>query len=139
MITDTLASATCVVRNTGAKKGRTQAVTPGPAMQYLHYGRVVLDAGDAPIRFETNERETALVCLRGNATVVSGDTRTSLERYDTIYVPRDSSVEVSANEQGCDFICRSAFNNAALGFTAHPLPQSNPVTGLNAGMISKCQ
>jgi 5-deoxy-glucuronate isomerase len=103
MITDTLASVSCVVRNTGAKKGRTQAVTPGPAMKYLHYGRVVLDAGDAPIRFETNERETALVCLRGNATVVSGDTRASLERYDTIYVPRDSSVEVIAADQGCDF------------------------------------
>ena len=26
-------------------------------------------------------------------------------------------------EQGCDFICRSAFNNAALEFTAHSLPR----------------
>ena len=65
MTTETLAPTTCVVRNTAGRKGRTEAVTAGPVMRHLHYGRIILDASDAPIRFETGDRETALVCLRG--------------------------------------------------------------------------
>jgi 5-deoxy-glucuronate isomerase len=108
MTTETLAPVTCVVRNTAANKGRTHAVTPGQAMQYLHYGRIILDAGDAPVRFETRDRETSLVCLRGSATVVTGDTRATLGRYDAIYVPRDSAVEVTASAEGCDLAELSA-------------------------------
>ena len=100
--TETLTPTTCVVRNTAARTGRTEAVTPGEAMQYLHYGRIILAAGDAPVRFHTGDRETSLICLRGAATVSTGDTRATLERYDAIYVPRDSDVEVTPGEAGCD-------------------------------------
>ena len=102
MTTETLAASTCVVRNTAARKGRTQAVTPGAAMQYLHYGRIILDAGEASTRFETGDRETSLICLGGTATIVTGETRATLGRYDAIYVPRDSAVEVTAGAEGCD-------------------------------------
>lgn len=102
MITETLAPSTCVVRNTHARKGRTQAVAPGPAMQYLHYGRIILERGDSPVRFETGDRETSLICLGGTATVTAGDTTAALGRYDAIYVPRDSSIQVEAGDQGCD-------------------------------------
>jgi 5-deoxy-glucuronate isomerase len=102
MTTDTLAPTTCVVRNTHGRKGRNRAVTPGPAMQHLHYGRIILDAGNAPVRFDTGELETSLICLRGSATVTAGDTRTTLERYDAIYVPRDSGIEVAPGDGGCD-------------------------------------
>src|SRR5437899_1654755 len=34
----------CVVRNTAARKGRSQSVTPGStAARHLHYGRIILD------------------------------------------------------------------------------------------------
>jgi 5-deoxy-glucuronate isomerase len=102
MTTDTLAPTTCVVRNTHGRKGRNRAVTPGPAMQHLHYGRIILDAGNAPVRFDTGELETSLICLRGSATVTAGDTRTTLECYDAIYVPRDSGIEVAPGDGGCD-------------------------------------
>jgi 5-deoxy-glucuronate isomerase len=102
MMLETLAPGACVVRNTASQKGRTQAVAPGTAMQYLHYGRIILDAADAPVSFTTGERETALICLRGAATVTVTDERTRLERYDSIYVPRDSTVEVTAEAGGCD-------------------------------------
>ena len=50
-----IAKDTCIVRNTAGRKGRTLAVGPGAnALRYLHYGRIVLDAGDAPLRFDTN-------------------------------------------------------------------------------------
>jgi 5-deoxy-glucuronate isomerase len=99
---ETLAPDACVVRNTAARKGRTQSVTPGPALKYLHYGRIILDAGDASITVGTGERETTLVCLRGAATVMTGGTTTTLERYDAIYVPRDASFEVGPGGEGCD-------------------------------------
>jgi 5-deoxy-glucuronate isomerase len=102
MTTDTLAPTTCVVRNTAGRKGRTEAVTAGPVMRHLCYGRIILDGGDAPVRFDTGDRETALVCLRGVATIAIGETRVTLDRYDAIYAPRDAAVEVSAGAGGCD-------------------------------------
>jgi 5-deoxy-glucuronate isomerase len=102
MTTETLTPATCVVRNTAARKGRTRSVAAGPVLQYLHYGRILLDAGDEPVRVDTGAHETALVCLRGNATVVAGETAATLDRYDAIYVPRDGTFEVTAGSDGCD-------------------------------------
>jgi 5-deoxy-glucuronate isomerase len=102
MTTETLAPGTCVIRNTAGRKGRTHAVAPGSAMQYLHYGRIVLESGDAPARFDTGERETALINLRGEATIIAGDTPVTLARYDSIYIPRDTAIDVAAGPAGCD-------------------------------------
>jgi len=95
---------TCIVRNTAAKKGRTEAIAPGKAgaSRHLHYGRVILDAGDAAIRVDTGERETAFVCLKGSADVTAGGTVHALSRYDAIYVPRDASVAIAPGAGGCD-------------------------------------
>ena len=126
MTTDTLAPTTCVVRNTHGRKGRNRAVTPGPAMQHLHYGRIILDAGNAPVRFDTGELETSLICLRGSATVTAGDTRTTLERYDAIYVSRDSGIEVAPGDGGCD-----------LAEIAAPVSRRHPVQVVRFAEIQK--
>src|SRR5262245_26206663 len=98
-----IAKDTCIVRNTASKKGRTEAIAPGSAAsRYLHYGRIVLDAGDAPIRFETGPRETGLVCLNGGATVRAGGQSFTLGKFDSLYVPRDASIEIAAAANGCD-------------------------------------
>src|SRR4030095_16777657 len=87
---------TCVVKGTHKNKGRTISVAPGKtASRNLFYGRIILDAGDAPIEFETAERETGLICLNGSATVAAGDNEFSVARYDAIYIPRDSNVTIS--------------------------------------------
>jgi 5-deoxy-glucuronate isomerase len=94
---------TCIVRNTGNRKGRTEAIAPGStASRYLHYGRIVLDGGDAAVRFQTGDRETGLVCLNGSAHVRANDDSFTLAKYDSLYVPRDASVEISAGSDGCD-------------------------------------
>jgi 5-deoxy-glucuronate isomerase len=96
---------TCLVRNTAARKGRTESVAPGKtASRHLHYGRIILDEGDAPIQFSTADRETALMCLHGAATVdVAADpTHYTLGRFDTLYVPRDLTVTVRAQHGRCD-------------------------------------
>lgn len=98
-----IAKDTCIVRNTAGRKGRTVAVSPGSAAtQFLHYGRIVIDAGDAPIGFDTGEKETGLVCLKGSAAVrVNGESFT-LGKFDSLYIPRGAAVEVAAGATGCD-------------------------------------
>jgi 5-deoxy-glucuronate isomerase len=87
---------TCVVRDTGGRRGRHISVKPGAtAARHLHFGRIVLDASDAPITFSTGERETGFICLNGKA-VINGH---ALGRYDALYLPRDSDVKVSGS---CD-------------------------------------
>ncbi len=103
MLLQQLAKDTCIVRNTAAHKGRRLAVGPGDtASRYLHYGRIVLDAGDAPVRFDTNQLETGLIGLKGSATVRVGADTYTLDRYDSLYVPRDHSIEVTAGADGAD-------------------------------------
>ncbi len=90
-------STTCVVKGTNKTKGRTLSVSPGEtASRNLFYGRIILEAGDAPVAFETAERETGLICLKGTGMVKTGDQEFTLNRYDALYVPRDSQIEVSS-------------------------------------------
>ncbi len=85
---------TCVVRDTAAHRGRHISVQPGTtAARHLHYGRIVLD-GES-LSFNTEDRETALICLRGSATVNS----ITLQKYDAFYLPRNTEVTVSGT---CD-------------------------------------
>jgi 5-deoxy-glucuronate isomerase len=93
----------CVVRNTNARKGRTRSIAPGAtSARHLHYGRIILDAGDEPIHLSTAEHETSLICLKGGATVSVGGGTFQLGLYDSLYIPRDSEVEVAAGAEGCD-------------------------------------
>ena len=104
MSTASIEAPTCIIRNTASLKGRTCSVMPGAtAARHLHYGRIILDAGDEPVRFSTPGVETGLICLGGQATVVVDGESSELGRFDTLYVPRDSSVEVKAHSAGCDF------------------------------------
>ena len=96
-------SGTCIVRNTGTHRGRRHFVVPGTtASRYLRYGRINLAAGDEPIRFESHEFEVGLIALAGSCAVRVGESLTTLDRYDALYVPRDSSIEVTPGSSGCD-------------------------------------
>ena len=93
----------CVVRDTAAKKGRTRTVSPGiTSAKHLHYGRIILDAGDAPVSFETGGHETGLIVLSGEATITTGGKAYEMGRYDSLYTPRDTGVEVRPGAAGCD-------------------------------------
>ena len=95
--------ATCIVRNTAARKGRTRSVAPGAtAAHFLHYGRIILDFGETLAAFATGDLETAIIALRGAAAARVDGTPFELERYDSLYAPRDSVIEVIASAEGCD-------------------------------------
>jgi len=103
IINQPITDESCVVRNTNSRKGRTRSIAPGAtSARHLHYGRIILDAGDEPIRLSTAEHETSLICLKGGGTVSVGEDTFQLGLYDSLYIPRDSEVEVVAGAEGCD-------------------------------------
>lgn len=128
---------TCFVPKTHEGKGRRTAVAPGAtAARYLHYGRITLAAGDAPIKFNSNDHEIGLICLKGKATVKAGGETYSLDQYDSIYVSRDVEVEVEANgPDGCDLAEVSApvEKHYPTKFISYKEVRENPKLHLIAG------
>ena len=87
-----------VFRNTNARKGRHVSVNPhNSAMKHLSYARIILDMGLPEISFDTAGQEVGLICLSGAAIVKVGGKDYQLARYDAIYIPRDSSVQISTS------------------------------------------
>jgi len=126
---------TCFVPKTHEGKGRRTAVAPGTtAARYLHYGRITLAAGDAPIKFHSEDHEIGLICLNGKATVKADSETFELARYDAVYVPRDSEIEVNAPD-GCDLAEVSApvAKRYPLKFVSYKEVRKNPKLHLIAG------
>ena len=128
-------SETCFVRATHKGTGRRNAVAPGAvALRHLHYGRITLAAGDEAVKFNNQTHETGLVCLNGEARVSTGGQTFKLSRYDALYVPRDSEIEVSS-ETSCDLaeISAEVENKYPLQFVAFSDIRKNPALHFTAG------
>jgi 5-deoxy-glucuronate isomerase len=98
-----ISSETCVIRDTDRGQGRQLYVVPGQtATRWLHYGRIIVAAGDTPVSFANDGQETGLVCLKGRAEVETPDGRWTLTPYDALYVPRSRPIVVAAGAEGCD-------------------------------------
>ena len=126
---------TCFVPKTHEGKGRRTAVAPGAtAARYLHYGRITLAAGDAPIKFNSKDHEVGLINLNGKATVRTEGETFELELYDAVYIPRDSDIEVDA-PNGCDLAEVSApvAKRYPLKFVSYKEVRQNPKLHLIAG------
>ncbi|HET6979546.1 MAG TPA: 5-deoxy-glucuronate isomerase [Pyrinomonadaceae bacterium] len=126
---------TCFVPKTHEGKGRRTAVAPGAtAARYLHYGRITIAAGDAPIKFNSEDHEVGLINLNGKATVRTEGETFALDRYDAVYIPRDSDIEVEAPE-GCDLAEVSApvDKRYPLKFVSYKEVRENPKLHLIAG------
>jgi 5-deoxy-glucuronate isomerase len=128
---------TCFVPATHKGTGRRIAVAPGTsAARYLHYGRITLGALDAPVTFENDDHETGLVCLSGAARVTTGGQSFQLARYDALYIPRDSDIEVAAvDDNGCDLaeISAPVANHYPLKFVAFADVRKDPKLHVAAG------
>jgi 5-deoxy-glucuronate isomerase len=144
MATDTISSASCVIRDTGARRGRTRSVEPGrTAARHLHFGRTVLGAGDDAVVFATGPLETGLVCLAGSAVVdvrrdapaASTAGSYTLTRYDALYAPRGCSVVVAPGPEGCDLaeLAAPVDGNYPVQFVAFADVQRDPGLHFKAG------
>ncbi len=89
-----------VFRRTNAKAGRHISVTPQNSVNvHLSYGRIILDARTPQVAFKNGGQETGLICLSGSADVQVGSERSHCVQYDSIYIPRDSEIEVKGTPQ----------------------------------------
>ncbi len=87
-----------IFRNTNSHVGRKVSVSPtNSTMQRLNYGRIILNATERVARFSTGPRETGLICVSGEGLVSVEGKVIPLGRFDAVYIPRDSDVEVSTN------------------------------------------
>lgn len=85
-----------IFRKTNAHTGRHLAVTPqNSTMRHLSYGRIVLNPAQSGVAFANENRETGLICLSGQADVKTGGNTYELGRFDALYIPRDSTIEIS--------------------------------------------
>jgi 5-deoxy-glucuronate isomerase len=140
----------CVRRGTHKRKGRTEWLAPGAAaVRYLHYGRIILDAGGS-VEFSTGDRETGLICLRGRAEVRAASrnhpstpheltprelTPRELTPYDALYIPRDFGAQVLAGAGGCDLaeISAPVMGSYPLQFVSYAKVREDPALHFMAG------
>ena len=84
-----------IFRNTNGQKGRHIAITPENSdMKHLVYGRIILDQETPRVEFATGPSESGLICLAGDCTIKAEGQTVTLARYDSIYLPRDTDVEI---------------------------------------------
>jgi 5-deoxy-glucuronate isomerase len=85
-----------IFRGTNQQKGRHLAITPeNSSMEHLSYGRIILDRQTPKTEFGSADREIGLICLSGECSIdVDGETN-EIKQYDSIYIPRDSSVRIA--------------------------------------------
>src|SRR5258708_2647585 len=87
-----------IFRKTNGQTGRHVAVTPeNSTMRHLSYGRIILNSSKPFVSFPNGDRETGLLCLSGNASVKAVGKEFEIGKFDAIYVPRDSSIEISTS------------------------------------------
>ncbi|HLH41807.1 MAG TPA: 5-deoxy-glucuronate isomerase [Bryobacteraceae bacterium] len=89
-----------VFRKTNAHTGRRISVSPETsAARHLAYGRIILNRAAPQVSFANSDRETALLVLSGAAAVAVDGAPHNLGPYDSIYIPRDSHIDISAASQ----------------------------------------
>ena len=87
-----------IFRNTNARKGRHISITPdNSSMKHLVYGRIILDREVPDLSFATGDSESGLICLSGKCTITAEGETNSIGQYDSIYLPRDTQVEIKSD------------------------------------------
>jgi 5-deoxy-glucuronate isomerase len=87
-----------IFRKTNAAKGRTISITPdNSSMKHLVYGRIILDPSEPSVKFATGALETGLICLSGECTLTADGQTNQLSQFDSIYIPRDTEVEITTD------------------------------------------
>ena len=101
-----------IFHGTNGHKGRHISITPeNSAMKHLIYGRIILDKDEPRASFSTGKLETGLICLSGECTIKAEGETHRIGRYDSIYIPRDTDVEITT-ESSVDLVeCSAEVDN----------------------------
>ena len=85
-----------IFRGTNRQKGRHISITPeNSPMKHLVYGRIILDQETPRATFATGNFETGLICLSGECAITADGETLEIRCHDSIYLPRDTEVDVS--------------------------------------------
>jgi 5-deoxy-glucuronate isomerase len=89
---------TMIFRRTNAHAGRHISVTPANSTnRHLCYARIILNSQTPAASFDSGNHETGLIVLNGAAEVKANGESHHLGRFDSIYLPRKSHIEVSTS------------------------------------------
>jgi 5-deoxy-glucuronate isomerase len=89
-----------LVTNTASHRGRRVFASPdGGVLRHLCYARILLDGKTPEAAFDTGNRETGLLCMKGACKVAVGGQPYDLGPHDGMYVPRGSAVEITTGAQ----------------------------------------
>jgi 5-deoxy-glucuronate isomerase len=89
-----------VFRKTNAHVGRRVTISPeNSANRHLAYGRIILKDDTKSVSFANGDRETGLLALTGAATVAVDGAAYQLAQYDSLYIPRNSQIEISTRSE----------------------------------------
>ena len=84
-----------VFRATNRHKGRKVFITPkNSTMLHLCYARILLDQGTPEVQFNNGTQESAFILLAGEVDFTVGDQRFNLGERDSVYIPRDSTIQI---------------------------------------------
>ena len=84
-----------VFRGTHRHSGRRVFITPeNSSMRHLCYARIRLDGSISEVNFNTGDKETALICLSGQAEIEAGHEKFTLGKHDAAYIPKGCAVRV---------------------------------------------
>ncbi len=84
-----------VFRGTNKQLGRRISVSPANSTnKHLSYGRIILNSSCPKVSFDNGAQETGFIVLAGEGDVTTAGQTVRVGQYDSIYIPRDSSVEV---------------------------------------------
>ena len=101
-----------IFHGTNSRKGRNVSITPeNSLMKHLVYGRIILDQEEPAAKFATGALETGLICLSGECTLFADGQTNEIGQYDSIYIPRDTEVEIKT-ATAVDLVeCSAAVDN----------------------------
>lgn len=124
-----------VFRKTHCHMGRNISVTPAnSSSQHLSYGRIILNKDGPAVSFNNGGQETGLICLSGQGTVQVGKESFSFSQYDSIYVPRESTIVVStvSSVDFAEFSC-DVENRYPLQFVPYAVLMKDPSLKFSTG------
>src|SRR5436853_7732858 len=94
-----------IFRHTNDRKGRHLSITPeNSLMKHLVYGRIILDRETPNVAFSIGALETGLICMCGDCTIKADGQTNRIARYDSIYLPRDTKVDMGTDSH-VDLVC----------------------------------
>mgnify|MGYP001047578983 FL=1 len=85
-------------RGTHQVQGRRRIIHQyNTGLEFLRYGRIVFGKGGGNVNIESMDEEMGFICLGGSGDIHVGKDAFSFNKYDSLYLPRESRCTISSN------------------------------------------